>query len=146
MKHKYYSQIQTLSINVHGLWACDSLTQTTLFTFRESVTYKIRKTQRSRHRISLDVARENTPSQLPMKCRVRRINPKSTDKRGKIRWQMKKLFETEIISHWMAAILITDLYSKLERLEHWKLSLRCDNANSISQQRKKQGKNRKTNN
>jgi hypothetical protein len=46
----------------------------------------------------------------------------------------------------MAAILTTDLYSKLERLEHWKLSLRCDNANSISQQRKKQGKNRKTNN
>jgi hypothetical protein len=31
----------------------------------------------------------------------------------------------------MAAILKTDLYSKLERLEHWKLSLRCSNANSF---------------
>ena len=31
----------------------------------------------------------------------------------------------------MAAILKTDLYSKLERLKHWKLSLRCANANSI---------------
>jgi hypothetical protein len=29
---------------------------------------------------------------------------------------MKKLFETEM-THWMAAILKTDLYRKLERLE-----------------------------
>jgi hypothetical protein len=58
-----------------------------------------------------------------------RINPKSTEKRGKIRGQMKKLFETEIVTHRMAAILKTDLYSKLERLGHWKLSLRCANAN-----------------
>jgi hypothetical protein len=29
-----------------------------------------------------------------------RINPKSTEKCGKTRWQMKKLFETEIVSHW----------------------------------------------
>jgi hypothetical protein len=46
----------------------------------------------------------------------------------------------------MAAILKTDLYSKLERLEYWKLSLRCANANSISRRRKKQektGKDRK---
>ena len=55
-----------------------------------------------------------------MQCR---INPKSTEKRGKIRGQMKKLFETEIVTHRMAAILKTDLYSKLVRLEHWKLSL-----------------------
>ena len=57
---------------------------------------------------------------------------------------MKKLFETEIVTHRMAAILKTDLYSKLERLEHWKpcwkLSLRCANANSISRRRKKQEK------
>ena len=49
---------------------------------------------------------------------------------------MKKLFEIEIVTHRMAAILKTDLYSKLERLEHWKLSLRCANANSISRRRK----------
>ena len=49
-----------------------------------------------------------------MQCR---INPKSTEKRGKIRGQMKKLFEIEIVTHRMAAILKTDLYSKLERLE-----------------------------
>jgi hypothetical protein len=66
-----------------------------------------------------------------------RINPKSTEKRAKIRWQMNKLFEIEIVTHWMAAILKTDLYSKLE---HWKLSLRCANANSISRRRKKQEK------
>jgi hypothetical protein len=59
MKHKYYSQIQTLSINAHGLWACDALTQTTLLT-----------------------------------CPYIRINPKSTEKRDKIRWQMTKLLET----------------------------------------------------
>jgi hypothetical protein len=53
-----------------------------------------------------------------------RINPKSTEKRAKIRWQMNKLFETEIVAHWMAAILKTDLYSKLERLEHLKLAMR----------------------
>ena len=70
MKHKYYSQIQTLSINAHGLWACDALTQTTLFTFHKSVTYKIRKAQRSRYRISRDVARKTPPNQLPRKCRV----------------------------------------------------------------------------
>jgi hypothetical protein len=46
------------------------------------------------------------------------------------------LFEIEIVTHRMAAILKTDLYSKLERLEHWKLSLRCANANSISRRRK----------
>ena len=48
----------------------------------------------------------------------------------------------------MAAILKTDLYSKLERLGHWKLSLRqprtqgiclrCANANSISRRQRKQ--------
>jgi hypothetical protein len=27
-----------------------------------------------------------------------------TEKRAKIRWQMNKLFETEIVTHWMAAI------------------------------------------
>ena len=75
-----------------------------------------------------------------MQCR---INPKSTEKRGKIRGQMKKLFETEIVTHRMAAILKTDLYSKLERLEHWKLSLRCANANSISRRRKQKTENRK---
>ena len=37
----------------------------------------------------------------------------------------------------MAAILKTDLHSKLE---HWKLSLRCANANSISRRRRKQEK------
>jgi hypothetical protein len=72
-----------------------------------------------------------------------RINPKSTEKRGKIRGQMKKLFEIEIVTHRMAAILKTDLYSKLERLEHWKLSLRCANANSISRRRKQKTENRK---
>jgi F0F1-type ATP synthase membrane subunit a len=30
---------------------------------------------------------------------------------------MKKLFETEIVTHWMAAILKTDLYRKLEQTE-----------------------------
>ena len=75
-----------------------------------------------------------------MQCR---INPKSTEKRGKIRGQMKKLFEIEIVTHRMAAILKTDLYSKLERLEHWKLSLRCANANSISRRRKQKTENRK---
>ena len=70
-----------------------------------------------------------------------RINPKSTEKRGKIRGQMKKLFEIEIVTHRMAAILKTDLYSKLERLEHWKLSLRCANANSISRRRKQKTEN-----
>jgi hypothetical protein len=40
---------------------------------------------------------------------------------------MKKLFEIEIVTHCMAAILKADLYSKLERLEHWKWSLRCAN-------------------
>jgi hypothetical protein len=63
MKHKNYSQIQTLSINAHGLWPWDALTQTTLFTFRNSVTYKIRKTQRSRYRISREVARKK-PQQV----------------------------------------------------------------------------------
>jgi hypothetical protein len=43
----------------------------------------------------------------------------------------------------MAAILKTDLYCKLERLEHWKLSLRCANANSISRRRKQKTENRK---
>ena len=75
-----------------------------------------------------------------MQCR---INPKSTEKRGKIRGQMKKLFEIEVVTHRMAAILKTDLYSKLERLEHWKLSLRCANANSISRRRKQKTENRK---
>jgi hypothetical protein len=40
----------------------------------------------------------------------------------------------------MAAILKTDLSSTLERLKHWKLSLRCPNANSISRRRKTQEK------
>jgi hypothetical protein len=31
-----------LSINAHGLWASDALTQTTLFTFRESVSKRIK--------------------------------------------------------------------------------------------------------
>jgi hypothetical protein len=46
-----------------------------------------------------------------------RINTKSTEKHGKIRSQMKKLFETEIITYWMAAILKTDLYRKLKQTE-----------------------------
>ena len=56
---------------------------------------------------------------------------------------MKKLFEIEVVTHRMAAILKTDLYSKLEQLEHWKLSLRCANANSISRRRKQKTENRK---
>jgi hypothetical protein len=44
-------------------------------------TYKIRKTQRGSKKVQ---------------CR---INPKSTEKRGKIRGQMKKLFEIEIVTH-----------------------------------------------
>ena len=55
------------------------ITQTTLFTFRESVTYKIRKTQRSVYRIYRDVARKN-PTKSTSKKVQSRINPKSTKK------------------------------------------------------------------
>jgi hypothetical protein len=78
-----------------------------------SIGYTIRKTQRSRYRISRDVAREKNTKSTCKKVQCR-INQKSTEKRGKIRGQMKKLFQTEIVTHWMAAILKTDLYSKLE--------------------------------
>ena len=129
-----------LLTNTNGLWASDALTQTTLFTFRKSVTYKIRyySTSKSRELSDPDIAFPETLHEKKTSKKVQsRINTKSTEKRGKIRWQMKKLFETEIVTHWMAAILKTDLYSKLK---HWKLSLRCANANSISRRRKNQKK------
>jgi hypothetical protein len=53
-----------------------------------------------------------------------RINTKSTEKHGKIRSQMKELFETEIVTHWIAAILKTDLYRKLEQAEQTEPSMR----------------------
>jgi hypothetical protein len=37
---------------------------------------------------------------------------------------MKKLFETEIVTHWMAAILKTDLYRKLEQTEQTEPAMR----------------------
>ena len=135
-----------MSNETHGLWACDALTQTTLFTFRKSVTYKILyySTSKSRKLSAPDIAFPETlhekPTESTSKKVQSRINTKSTEKRGKIRWQMKKLFETEIVTHWMAAILKTDLYSKLE---HWKMSLRYADANSISRRRRKQKKPQK---
>ena len=51
-----------------------------------------------RYRISRDVAREKNTKSTSKKVQCR-INPKSTEKRGKIRGQMKKLFETEIVTH-----------------------------------------------
>ena len=98
MKRKYYSQIQTLSINAHGLWACDVLTHWTLFTFRKSVTYKIRKTQRPD--ITLPETLQGKNNKSTSKKVQSRINTKSTEKRGKIRWQMKKIFISSDSQWW----------------------------------------------
>jgi hypothetical protein len=94
---------------------------------------KFEKTQRSRYCISRDVARKK-PNQSTSKEVQSRINPKSAEKRAKIRWQMNKLFETEIVTHWWPPSW------KLICIVHWKLSLRRVNANSISRRRKKQEK------
>jgi hypothetical protein len=37
---------------------------------------------------------------------------------------MKKLFETEIVTQWMAAILKTNLYRKLEQMEQTEPAIR----------------------
>ena len=37
---------------------------------------------------------------------------------------MKKLFEIEIVTHWMAAILKTDLYRKLEQTKQTEPAMR----------------------
>jgi hypothetical protein len=74
-----------------------------LFTFRESVTFNtnLLRLIKFEKLSDPDIAfpetlhkKKNTKSTSEkVQCR---INPKSTEKRGKIRGQMKKLFETEI--------------------------------------------------
>jgi hypothetical protein len=104
MKYKHYSQISITVLSIltaHGLW---SLWSDPYIAFPETLW------------------KENT---MLTSTKVQsRINTKSTEKHGKIRSQMNKLFETEIVTHWMAAILKTDLYRKLEQTEQTEPAMR----------------------
>jgi hypothetical protein len=95
-------------IHMFSEHACDALTQTTLLIHSES-SWPIKFEKLSDTDIAFPERLHEKNTMSTSKKMLSRINPKSTEKRGKIPWQMKKLFEIELVTHWMGVILRTVL-------------------------------------